>query len=162
MHRYFPDFTIWNLFFPSLLVIALLFTSGFIINGIQKFSPLGKTTTETLVIDSDAEGKVYYYIGKYSDPYYSLDLLFTDENGKEFIVIKEVTRSVYNKHHIADTINISYVTRNPYNVFVRDFSLLNLWETSKYNKFGLKIFVLFSIFIFFIIKFYFLDKKKRK
>jgi hypothetical protein len=162
LQHFFPNFSIWNMFFPTLLVIAILFTSGFVINGIQKFSPIGKTTTEALVIDSGAEREIFYYFpAKYADPYYSLDLLFTDENNdREYRVVKEVTSSVYDKRYIGDKIKISYVTQNPYNVFVPDFSLLNILETFRYNKFIWKIFVLLSILAFFMIKFY-LDKKKR-
>lgn len=162
LQRFFPNFSIWNMFFPSLLIIAILFTSGFVINGIQKFSPIGKTTTEALVIDSDAEREIFYYFpAKYADPYYSLDLLFTDENNdREYRVVKEVTSSVYDKQYIGDKIKISYVTRNPYNVFVPDFSLLNILETFRYRKYTWKILVLLSVLAFFMIKFY-LDKKKR-
>ena len=161
-HRFFPKLSIWHVFIALLYVLAFLFTSGFVINGIQKFSPIGKTTTEALVIDAEAKSEIYYYMGKYTDPYYSLSLQFTDAQGKEFGVIKEVARSVYKRHSTGDTIKISYVTRNPYNVFVPDFSLVNLWDSIKYNKFSLKVSVLLAVLISFLIKFYFFGKKKRK
>jgi hypothetical protein len=163
LQRFFPNFSIWNMLFPTLLVIAILFTCGFVINGLQKLSPIGKTTTEAQVIDSNAERIIlYYFPAKYADPYYSLDLLFTDENNdREYRVVKEVTSSVYDKQYIGNKIKISYVTQNPYNVFVPDFSWLNILETFRYNKFTWKILVLLSVLAFFMIKFY-LDKQKRK
>ena len=159
---FFRKLSVWHLFISLLFVFVFLFTSGFVINGIQKFSPIGKTTTEALVIDAGATSEIYYYIGKYTDPYYSLSLLFTDAQGMEFRVIKEVTRAVYKRHFIGDTIKISYVTRNPYNVFIPDFSLVNLWDSIKYNKFILKVFVLLAVLISFLIYYYFFGKKKRK
>lgn len=142
------------------LVVALLFTSSFVINGVQKLAPIGKTATKALVIDSDAESEIYYYIGEVSDPYYSLELVFPDENGEMRKVIKEVTRSVYRKHGVGDSIEISYVNWNPYNIFVRDYSLLNIWETVTYVKYLFYVSILFGLFIF--IGLYYFSRKDKK
>ena len=42
----------------------------------------------------------------------------TDENQEAFKVKKEVTGNVYRNHVVGDTIKISYMNGNPYNVFV--------------------------------------------
>lgn len=115
--------------------ISVMLVAGFVMNGLFKFSPIGKTATTAFVTDSNATSEVSYYVGKYSDPYYTLDLNFSDKQGNEYQVIKEVTRSLYRKHGDGRPIEISYATANPYHVYVRDYSILNLFETMKYAKF---------------------------
>ncbi|AOV06727.1 hypothetical protein [Sporosarcina ureilytica] len=139
-------------FLPTVMVMMLLSISGFLLNSVQKFSPIGKTKVEALVTDSDSYGREYYGSGHMTDPYYSLELLVRDEIGKEYKVIKEVTRNVYKKHAIGDTIKISYMNGNPYNVFVLNYSLYSL-EIVTYGKFALCIIILMCLLLYLVMKF---------
>lgn len=107
-------------------------------NGLFKFSPIGKTETTAFVRDAEAD----YYTGRHSDPYFTVELDFFDEDGNDYRVIKEVTWSMYDQYKDGSPIEISYATLNPYNVVVRDYSIWNLFETISYKKF-----IFYSVFL---------------
>ena len=128
-------------------------------NGILKFSPIGKTTTEARVIDSESYGREYYGSRHMTDPYYGLEIVFEDENQEAFKVKKEVTANVYRNHVVGETIKISYMNRNPYNVFIPDYSLLSIWDIVFYGRFMLYNMILVCLFVYFFMKY---KKRKRK
>lgn len=134
-YQFLEDFLFDKVIFIIFVSIVLVLTGGFTMNGLHKFSPIGKTKTTAGVTDYHGKSEAYYYIGKFSDPYYTLDIIFEDKHGKEYRVIKEVTRSTYMNHKDGRPIEISYVNLNPYNVFVRDYRLWNLVEIARYAKF---------------------------
>jgi len=71
---------------------------------------------------------------KVNDPYYTLDLTFEDRQGETYRVTKGAAPTVYKKYQDGGPIEISYVTSNPYHVFVRDYSVGNLIDTLLYMK----------------------------
>ena len=86
---------------------------------------------------------------------------FTDDDEKLYRVIKEVTMSTFEKHYIGDLIKISYENRNPYNVFVRDYSLFNMLQIGLYVKFTFYNIILLGLF-FFAVRINSYRKKKKK
>lgn len=161
LYRYVEYVTFQGVFVSIVLGISVILAGGFMLNGLYKLSPVGKTKTTAYVVDTDAQSEIYYYIGEYSDPYFTLELVFEDKRGQEYRVIKEVTRSVYRKHDIGSPIEISYSTLNPYNVFVRDYSIRNLMEIFAYAKFMYFSFIT-SAGVLALCIHYFSWRKKRK
>jgi len=162
LNRFMPDITFQGIFIFLFFGIALLLTTDFAINGVYKFSPFGKTSVEGFVVDKDSQSEINYYIGKVSDPYFALVTEFTDDNEIVHRVIKEVTKSTFEMHHIGDPIKISYENRNPYNIFVRDYSLFNILQISFYVKFIFYNFILLGFLIFFAVRINGYRKKNKK
>jgi hypothetical protein len=162
IYHYLSDFTFSEVLLRGIFAIALIFTSGFVINGIQKFSPIGKTKTMAVIADPNAESEISYAVGKYPDPFIALDLRFFDQHDKEYRVIKEVTESVYRKYQTGEMVEISYITQNPYNIFVRDYTLLNLLEIIIHPKFMLLLLISFWCIIYYSIRLYVSHQKEDK
>lgn len=144
-------------FLPTTMVILLLTISGFLLNSVQKFLPIGKTQTEAIVVGSDSYGRKFYGSRHMTDPYYALDLVLKDEKQNEYRVVKEVTWDIYKKHPVGDTITISYMNGNPYNVFVPNYSLLSVWEIITYGRLLLYMMILTCLVLYFMMTY----KKRR-
>lgn len=71
---------------------------------------------------------------------------------------KEVARTVYKKYLDGGPIEISYVTSNPYHVFVRDYSVGNLIDTLLYMKILLYSLTIVGLIGFIVLFWY--DKRK--
>lgn len=162
LHRFIPDITFREASLFLFCATALLFTADFAINGIHKFSPFGKTSTEGLVIDKGSKSEIYYYIGRVSDPYFSLEIEFTADDEKVYTVIKEVTKSTFEKHQSGNLIKISYQNGNPYNIFVCDYALFNMLQIGLYVKFYYYSLLLLGFFIFFAIRIGSYRKRKKQ
>lgn len=106
------------------LLVFLIFIGRFLLNLVRKLLPFGKTETEALILDRDS----YVTYRKYEDSSYELSVSFEDHAGRAFQVIKNVTGQTYQQYGIGDKLPITYRNANPYDVFVRDFSFLNIFE----------------------------------
>ena len=162
VHSFIPETTFQGIFTVLFFGVVFLLTTDFVINGAYKFSPFGKTSIEGFVVDKDSHSEINYYIGKRSDPYFSLAIEFTDDDEKVYRVIKEVTMSTFEKHYIGDSIKISYENRNPYNIFVRDYSLFNMLQIGLYVKFTYYNIILLGLFIYSAVRINSYRKKKKK
>lgn len=93
---------------------VLMLTNHFIVNGVGKILPFGKTATEGIVIDKE------FTSGIRQNTIITLSIKFIDHSQEEIAVIRDVTKPVYDEHAIGDSINISYHDHNPYHVYIRD------------------------------------------
>lgn len=101
----------------------LVLASSFANNLYHKIKPYGKVLTDAEVtfktwdiyLDHD-----HLPVTKY---YFTLE--FLDEKNEDIEVTKEVSRSTYNKYESHDTLQISYLNNNPYQVFIQR---LSFWE----------------------------------
>lgn len=146
----------------AMLGIALLFVSSFVMNGFQKFSPIGKTVTEALIVDKDSDSEIYYYIGEVSDPYFALEVIFPDDDGEMRTVEKEVVKSVYEKYEVGESISISYIKWNLYNIFVRDFSFWGFIQTMSYVRFMFYVSIIIGLSVFVGVRVSLRKKRKEK
>lgn len=108
------------------LLVFLLFIGRFLLNLVRKLLPFGKTDTEAVIFDRDSH--VTYR--KYEDSSYELTVSFEDQAGRTFQVIKDVTGHTYQQYDIGDKLPITYRNTNPYDVFVRGNSFLDIFEAA--------------------------------
>lgn len=161
-HHHLDNLSLMSILFTVFIIVCCIFASSFLVNGIHKLAPIGKTKTFAIVTDKNSESEINYYIGEVSDPYYSLTLEFDDHHGNPVKVIKEVTRSTFKKHRNGSTVDVSYVNWNPYNVFVRDYHWFNLLEIFIYVKFDFNMIILTALLIFAIAGYRKWAKKRKK
>lgn len=106
------------------LLVFLIFIGRFLLNLVRKLLPFGKTDTDALILDRDSH--VTYR--KYEDSSYELTVTFEDYAGRTFQLIKNVTGQTYQQYGIGDKLPIAYRNANPYDVFVRGNSFLDIFE----------------------------------
>jgi len=87
-----------------------------------KVIPIGKTETEGLIVEQDYNINITSQ-GDYST--YDLTIQFLDEEGKEYQVNKAVSSSTFNDYEHRTAIDIEYRDRNPYDIFVKEGSIIN-------------------------------------
>lgn len=94
-----------------------IFTIGFVVNGVGKIAPFGKTASQGIVIDRE-----YTKFSSREAPIITLTIQFEDDNQEEVTVIKDVNPKIYDQHAIGDLVKISYPNYNPYHIYIRDVS----------------------------------------
>lgn len=105
------------------ILFALCFVSLYSWNIFNKVNPFSKTKTVAYIADRDKDIN-FNVNGNFST--YTLVLEYKDPVGREYIVEKQVTSSLYNRLLYEPTVDIAYVTKQPYNVFVQDYSPFSL------------------------------------
>ena len=115
-----------NISFTKLVLIILggaylIFASTFTINLFDKLNPFGKETAKAEVtFKTDDFRSLYVDDSRY---YLTLDFL---ADGEYIEVTKEVSSRTYSKYTYGDTVEVSYVKRNPYKVFIKQLSILEI------------------------------------
>ncbi|WP_301107439.1 DUF3592 domain-containing protein [Sporosarcina sp.] len=112
-------------------LIFLVISGRFVMNLIRKVLPFGKTETEALIIDM-SEDISYTRRG---ESFYELIVSFRDQAGQIVQVMREVTSNTYGQYEIGDTLPIAYRNADPYDIFVRGTSLIDVVHTSSYYEF---------------------------
>src|SRR5699024_7831917 len=87
-----------------------------------KVIPIVKTEAEVLIVEQDYNINITSQ-GDYST--YDLTIQFLDEEGKEYQVNKAVSSSTFNDYEHRTGIDIEYRNRNPYDIFVKEGSIIN-------------------------------------
>lgn len=131
MEARFGEFTFFEISFLCLFIIATVFFNSFIINTVQKIIPFGKTETVATVIDKESELAILYYLDYNVDPSFNLILEYPDEDGKIYETTKEVSKKVYENVIVNSQVDISYLNRDPYNIFVQS-NLIDIFYYWRY------------------------------
>src|SRR5699024_3118752 len=87
-----------------------------------KVVAIGETEAEGLIVEQDYNINITSQ-GDYST--YDLTIQFLDEEGKEYQVNKAVSSSTFNDYEYRTAIDIEYRDRNPYDIFVKERSIIN-------------------------------------
>lgn len=135
--------------FVVFFVIVGFFSVTALWNGMQKVSPVGKVETEAVIVDKYAERQwqtTYHF-----NPLYQLTLQFTDHEGNEYQMKKEVTPNTYNKYSISDTILISYKNDDPFDIFIEDMTWKDMYQA--YIYWELSLYIIFVATVILVIVF---------
>ncbi|WP_153723002.1 hypothetical protein [Sporosarcina cascadiensis] len=113
----------WGIAGAAVLVF-LLISGRFVLNLIRKVLPFGKTEAEALILDKSAD--ISYR--RHEDSVYELIVSFRDQAGQNIEVVRDVTRSTYNQYDIGDMLPIAYRSTDPYDLFVRGTSFVDVFQ----------------------------------
>lgn len=135
------SFSIGAAFLIAFFVITGFLSFTFMINTFHKAVPIFQTKTDAVIVDKYSEREWLAFRGLHAlsehtaDPLFQLTLLYKDENGVERRAIKEVTHHTFYKYEVNDAILISYRDANPFDIFIRESTLLDFIDATKYWQF---------------------------
>lgn len=135
-------FSLQGIFIFVFFLVLCTLSITFMVNAFYKIVPIGQTKTEATITSKYSQREWLAFrtdTDHMIDPLFQFELIYTDQNGKEHRVVKEVTSYTYYKYDVNDTIPISYRNANPLDIFIRKMSLFDFLSLFKYAKFYLYI-----------------------
>lgn len=133
----------WMLLLGGIIAIGLVYNTLYTVNLLHKLMPIGQTTVEAEIVDRESDINITSK-GNYSTHF--LTVVFKAEDGQTYRVKKEITGSTYNQWQDHSTIDIRYRNHNPYNIFVKTKSVLEVISVLLHRWTIIYILVLFIIF----------------
>ena len=127
----------------TVIGIFLFFVGRFLINLFHKLFPFMKTKSNAIITDKES----YISYRKYKDSSFQFTISFRNKDGEVINVIKDVTRHTYHKYEIGGEISVMYKNNNPYDLFISETTISDVFYTVLYMEFFVYVAML-AIIIF--------------